>query len=140
MDIARFNGRSAFYIPIRIARPAPPAPKKEEVIPEPEPRVIPEEPKPIPPPATYTGPPLIAIFGQEAWFRGSGSGVSGVIRLKVGEEQDGLKLIETTPPLIATVEHRRGKYPIHLFEDKEPFFRQDPAPVASDSFLEEVDG
>jgi hypothetical protein len=104
------------------------------------PPVIPEEPKPIPPPPTYTGPPLIAIIGQEAWFRGSGSGNTPVIRLKVGEEQNGLKLIETMPPAQVIVKHRRGEYPINLFDYNETFFRQDPPPVAVDSFLEEVDG
>ena len=52
------------------------------------------------------GPPLIAIIGTEAWFRVSGSGANPVIRLLVGEEQDGLKLVGTTLPSMVTVEHR----------------------------------
>jgi hypothetical protein len=86
------------------------------------------------------GPPLIAIIGDEAWFRSSGTGSNAVIRLTVGEEQDGLKLIKTTLPSMVTVEHRRGEYVIDLFSSDEPFFREDPPPIVSDSFLEEVEG
>ena len=85
------------------------------------------------------GPALIAIIGDEAWFRG-GSGPDVVIRLKAGEEQDGLKVVKTTPPAIVTVEHRRGEYDINLFSNEEPFFRDDSPPVVQDAFLEEVEG
>jgi hypothetical protein len=135
VDIARFNGRSAFFTPIQIAvHREPPPPPKRDPVPEPkEPIVL----GPPAPPPTYMGPPLIAIIGDEAWFRGTGQ--DSVIRLKVGEEQDGLKVIKTTPPSIVTVEHRGGEYPIDLFTNEEPFFRQDAPPVVSDNFLEEVE-
>jgi hypothetical protein len=139
VDIARFNGRSAFFLPIRIA--PPPVPKKTPP-PEPEDPIVPEKVEPSPPlaPLTYMGPPLIAIIGDEAWFRGSGSGSDAVIRLKAGEEQNGLTLIKTTPPAGVIVEHRTGKYPLNLFTSEEPFFRQDPPPLTRDDFLEEVEG
>ena len=141
VDIARFNGRSAFFIPIRIA--PPPAPKPEFVeAPEPEEiitdSVVDSGPPPAPP--IYTGPDLIAIIGDEAWFRGSGSGPDAVIRLKAGEELDGLKVVKTTPPAMVIVEHRRGEYPLNLFSSEEPFFLEEAPPVAQDTFLEEVEG
>jgi len=138
VDIARFNGRSAFFKPIRIApptKPAPPVVVKEEE----EEEVIYVPPVQTAPP-TYMGPPLIAIIGEEAWFRGSGSGAKAVIRLLVGEEQDGLKLVGTTLPSMVTIEHRTGIYEIDLFSAEEPFFRLNPLPIVSDSFLEEVEG
>ena len=105
VDISRFNGRSAFFNPIRIAPPTPPPPPVVKDVPTPPP-VIATPPGPPPAPTTYTGPPLIAIIGEEAWFRTSGSGPGTVIRLKIGEEQDGLKLVKTALPSMVTVEHR----------------------------------
>jgi hypothetical protein len=136
VDIARFNGRSAFFTPIQIPvyREPPPTPKIDPT-PAPEEKIV--DLGPPPPPPTYMGPSLIAVMGEEAWFRGTGS--DSVIRLKVGEEQDGLKVIKTSPPSIVTVEHRGGEYPIDLFTNDEPFFRQDAPPVMSDNFLEEVE-
>ena len=140
VDIARFNGRSAFFKPIRIAPPTPPPSQAVETIPTPQPVITTPPPGPPPPPATYMGPQLIAIIGDEAWFRSSGTSSEAVIRLKIGEEKDGLKLVKTTLPSMVTVEHRRGEYVIDLFTNDEPFFRQDPPPIVSDSFLKEVEG
>lgn len=139
VDIARFNGRSAFFQPIRIAPPTPP--KKEiVVVPEPEDSItVPIPVGPPPAPIDYMGPTLIAIIGDEAWFRG-GTGTDAVIRLKAGEEQDGLKVVKTTPPAMVTVEHRRGEYDLNLFSNEEPFFRDEAPPVVQDTFLEEVEG
>jgi hypothetical protein len=137
-DIARFNGRSAFFKPIRIARPTPPpAPRKDvEELPPPAP---PEQLGPPPAPASYTGPPLIAIIGEEAWFRSGGSS-SPVIRLHIGEESNGLKLIRTHAPTLVTVEHRRGTYEIPLFDADESFFREEPLPSSTNDFFKEVEG
>jgi hypothetical protein len=137
-DIARFNGRSAFFKPIRIARPTPPPPPKIEVadLPPPPP---PAPVGPPPAPATYTGPKLIAIIGNEAWFR-NGSGSSPVIRLQMGEEKDGLKLLSTLEPTMVKVQHRRGTYEIDLFSADEPFFREEPLPSSTHDFFKEVEG
>jgi|TARA_B100000959_G_scaffold285536_1_gene360601 hypothetical protein len=137
-DIARFNGRSAFFQPIRIARPAPPPPKKEvEDLPPPPP---PAPIGPPPAPSTYTGPSLIAIIGNEAWFRSGGMGSTPIIRLQIGEETNGLKLVNTLQPAMVTVEHLNGTYEIDLFDGEESFFRQDPPPTSSNDFLKEVEG
>ena len=137
IDIARFSGRSAFFKPIRKPKPTPPKPTPKDV-PDPEEVII--DPGPPPPPKDYMGPTLIAIIGDEAWFRSGGSGFGTVIRLKVGEEQDGLKVVSTTEPSIVNVEYRLGEYSIDLFTRDEPFFIDNPPPSTSVDFLEEVDG
>jgi hypothetical protein len=137
-DIARFNGRSAFFKPIRIARPTPPPPPREEVedLPPPPP---PAPIGPPPAPSSYTGPALIAIIGNEAWFR-NGTRSSPVIRLQIGEEKDGLKLVATLEPTMVKVEHRMGTYEIDLFDAAEPFFLEEPLPSSTNDFFKEVEG
>lgn len=136
MDVARFEGRSAFFKPVRKAMPPPPPPSPAPVDDTPK-----EPPPPILPPVpqTYMGPELIAIIGDEAWFRGSGSGAGAVMRLKAGSEMDGLKVVSTTQPSMVTVEYRRGVYEIDLFVVEEPFFLEEAPPVPDTSFLKEVD-
>ncbi|MDP7008993.1 MAG: hypothetical protein QGI78_05425 [Phycisphaerales bacterium] len=135
IDIARFEGRSAFFKPIRKAPPPPPPPPAPVV-------TTPKEPTPPPPPpipSTYMGPELIAIIGDEAWFRGTGSGEEAVLRLKAGSEHDGLKVVSTTLPSMVTVEYRRGVYEIDLFIVEEPFFLEDQPAEPETSFLKEVE-
>jgi hypothetical protein len=137
LDIARFNGRSAFFKPIPRPRRAPkysPPPRRDPDPKEEEP-LVPIPPKP---PQTYMGPPLIAIIGDEAWFRGSGSGFDAVIRLRSGQEKDGLMLVGTEEPTFAMVQHRGGDYTLPLFTVEEGFFLVNPPPAANDDFLEEV--
>lgn len=136
-DIAKFNGRSPFFKPIPIPRRTPPPQIVEEEKPEVPAPIIPTGPPP--PPANYMGPTLIAIIGDEAWFRGSGSGMDAVIRLKVGEEENGLKLIRTAEPSMATVEYRRGEYEIDLFTYEEPFFADEAPPMQEPDFLETIE-
>lgn len=135
MDVARFKGRSAFFKPVR--KPPPPAP----TTPVSPVTTIERPPDPGPPPApsTYMGPELIAIIGDEAWFRGSGSGSSAVIRLMAGNEKDGLKVVSTKLPSMVTVEYRRGVYELDLFVVEEPFFLEQAPPAPDTSFLKEVD-
>ena len=135
-DIAKFNGRSAFFKPIPIprARPEP----KDPVVYTPPPPPPPVETGPPPAPATYLGPPMIALIGDEAWFRGSGSGLDSVIRIKVGQEKEGIKLVSTEEPTRATVEYRRGEYEIDLFTYEEPFFEDEAPTLREPDFLEEV--
>jgi hypothetical protein len=139
MNIARFNGRSAFFKPIRIAV-APPPPQQQEKNDTP---MVPDEiiiPGPPPAPSRYMGPALIAIIGEEAWFKGSGTGPDAVLRIKTGEESEGVKVLSTSAPSIVTVEHRLGVYSIHLFENEETFFREEPLPPTANDFLKEVEG
>ena len=103
------------------------------------PKEEPPDPGPPPAPSTYMGPELIAIIGDEAWFRGSGIGSGAVIRLRAGNEKDGLKVVSTTLPSMVTVEYRRGVYEIDLFVVEEPFFLEQAPPAPDTSFLKEVD-
>ena len=138
VDIERFNGRSAFFKPILMRRPPPkyiPPIQEEPEVEEQEP----QEQKPDPPPPTYLGPPLIAIIGDEAWFRGSGSGFDAVIRLRSGQEKNGLTLVGTEEPTSAMVQYRGGDYTLPLFTVEEPFFLDNPPPTSRDDFFEEVD-
>jgi hypothetical protein len=136
VDIERFNGRSAFYNPISIIPPRPIVNEEpEEEAPTEPVEIIPTGPPAAP--SNYTGPPLIAIIGEEAWFRSTGT--SPVIRLREGEEKDGLKLVKTMQPSSVKVEHRRGEYDVPLFTNEEPFFREEPPTVSEDKFFEEVE-
>ena len=140
MDIDRFNGRSAFFKPIRIVvdLPPPPPPPKRDNPPEVPDRI--DESGPPPAPQNYMGPTLIAIIGEEAWFRGSGTGPDAVLRIKIGEEKEGVKLVSTLAPSDVVVEHRNGKYPINLFESTEDFFLEEAPEHAPDDFIEEAEG
>jgi hypothetical protein len=105
----RFIGRSMFF------PPKPPPPKIPP--PPPEPVVVEEvDPGPPPPPATYEGPlhPK-AILGEEVWFdKDSGE----VVRLEVGDESDGVTLIEVNGPWHLRVAHGGAEYDIDLFDDR----------------------
>lgn len=136
VDIARFNGRSAFFKPIPKPRPTTayiPPPEEAQKPPE-----APKESAPPRPPENYTGPPLIAIIGDEAWFRGSGSGFDAIIQLRSGQERDGLTLISTQKPTKVMVQHQGGDYTIDLFTVDESFFLDEPPPASRDDFFEEV--
>jgi hypothetical protein len=68
----------------------------------------PEPPRNLP--RQYAGPRIVAIYGDTAWF-------DDKKRLRVGEpEQEGLQLIEVSPPWGAKVRWRGGEFTITLFE------------------------
>jgi hypothetical protein len=138
VDIERFNGRSAFFKPFRTVRAAPdPTPTPTpSTAPDPTP---PANSGPPPPPAIYSGPKLIAIIGDEAWFRGSGTGFDSVIRIRVGEEKNGITVLSTGEPSSVTVGYRSGEYPLDLFTYEEPFFAAEAAVAPPPEFLEEVE-
>ena len=83
---ARFDGRSLFF------KPKPP-----RVIPPPAPvvdrgPVTPPPPaKPSGPPATYKGPSVRFVVGDEVWFHDG-------VHASVGEEVDGVTIIASNPP------------------------------------------
>ena len=117
----RFNGRSVFF------RPPAPAPPKREVrvreepkheVPKPEP----PPPGPPPPPATYQGPAVSIVLGDKVLFKGPG-GRSGGNWISVGEEVNGLKVLETNAPRSVRVSYQRGEYEVPVFNWDMPFFR-----------------
>lgn len=86
-----FNGRSVFYIPP--ARRAAPTP----VVQREEPQVEYIAPAPPPTPTTYNGPTPAWAMGSEVWFREKKQG-DPMLRLRVGEEVDGVELVRTNLP------------------------------------------
>lgn len=119
---ARFNGRSVFFRPPAPVRPTPTPP----AVPVERPIVTPpqrQEPQgPPPPPATYQGPPVIAVLGDRVLFRGAGARDAGQW-IAVGEEVNGLKVLESNAPRSVRVAHQRGEYDVPLFNWDMPFFR-----------------
>ena len=141
-DLDRFNGRSFFYLPPIKRRPAPPPP------PPPPPVVTePVEPPPPPPPTyppNYTGPKLIAILGDEAWFRKPSSLKFGVedpkTRIRVGETMHGIELLSTNPPRGIEVKYNDGgPYEVPLIDmDSDPFSKDIDTSVPR-GILEDID-
>ncbi len=110
---ARFNGRSLFFKP-----KAPPPPPKARVVD----RTREEEPPPpLPPsgpPKSYPGPSILFVLGDEVWFHTG-------LRLSVGEEQDGVKVISSDPPWTVRLGHSGGEYDIELFRRRHPGLDED---------------
>jgi hypothetical protein len=120
-DVDRFNGRSFFYLPRPKPkpRPTPPPPPPPAPEPDPEPR-----PDPVPTyPATYTGPKLIAILGDQAWFRKSSSPLDPTTRIRIGETQHGIEVLSTNAPRGIQVKYNNGgPYDVELIDmDADPF-------------------
>ena len=119
-DIDRFNGRSLFYLPpVKRRPPPPPPPKPVDDSPPPPP---PPPPKPIFP-ANYTGPALIAILGDEAWFRKNSTELDPTTRIKTGCAQHGIEVISTNAPRsIRVMYNGGGPYEVELIDlDVDPF-------------------
>jgi hypothetical protein len=106
--VARFDGRSIFFKPRPVREPEP-----ERVVqrtPEPPPPPPPpQDTGPEPPPPTYTGPSIRGFWGDEVWFHGD-------LRIKVGQEKDGVQVLAVNPPWSARIAHARGEYDVPLFE------------------------
>ena len=103
----RFEGRSLFF--------RPPAPLK----PAPKPTIVEKEPDRPPPepivPRLYAGPNVIAIIGDQVWFRDD-------LKLRVGEEGNGVKVLASNPPWTVRLAHAGGEYDVPIFEDYQTKF------------------
>ena len=99
----RFNGRSVFFRPRQPRRTEPKRPHvqaTEVVTVDPE-----EEQEPICPPR-YAGPRIVGYVGGTVWF-------SGDVRLGVGEEAEGLKVISVDDlPWSAKIEYQDWEYDV----------------------------
>jgi hypothetical protein len=118
---AGVNGRSMFFTPLptprRPQRTTPPPPRPEPTRRE---TVAPTQTEPMVPP-TYTGPSLMAIFGEEVWF--TGSGFKGeILRIKTGTEANGIEVVSTDPPWMATLKYRGGEYEVPLYKRNTELF------------------
>jgi hypothetical protein len=106
--VARFDGRSIFFKPRPLRAPEPPrVVQNDDPPPPPPPPPTPSGPEP--PPADYPGPSIRGFWGDEVWFHGD-------LRVKVGEEKDGVKVLAVNPPWSARIGYARGEYDVPLFE------------------------
>lgn len=117
----RFSGRSAFVLPSRPkSRPKPP-PKRA-----PERRTEPEAPKgPPPPPATYSGPRPTGILGTLVLFGSAEDAVA------IGEEKDGVKVLEIMSIWRVRLAHRGGEYEVDLLDRRSGIFDEPASPPSA---------
>lgn len=95
--VAQIRGRSLFF--------EPPPPRASE--PAEEPKV--DENKPPPPPSSYGGPSIVAMLSDVVWF-------SNGKKLKVGESEDGLKVVALLPPWESRLEWKGVEFNVGFFE------------------------
>jgi hypothetical protein len=117
----RFSGRSAFNLPSRPkSRPKPP-PKRTPVR-----ATEPEAPKGPPlPPASYSGPRPTGILGSLVLFGSAADAVA------IGEEKDGVKVLEIMSIWRVRLAHRGGEYEVDLLERKSGMFSEPAAPPSA---------
>lgn len=117
----RFSGRSAFVLPSRPkSRPKPP-PKRT-----PERRTEPDVPKgPPPPPANYSGPRPTGILGTLVLFGSAEDAVA------IGEEKDGVKVLEIMSIWRVRLAHRGGEYEVDLLDRRSGMFDEPASPPSA---------
>jgi len=108
VDRDRFDGRSAFFMP--------PAPVRNIPKPAPPPKIE----KPLPPPAPvisaeYRGEKPKSVLGPIVYFES--------FQIKVGEENNGIKVLATNAPWSVKLGYEGGEYEVVLWtRSKEDFF------------------
>ncbi len=111
--VGRFDGRSLFV------KPSPPPPVREMVRPQ-EPIERPA-PEPVAPtvPVSYGGPSILFVLGDEVWFHNG-------MTLRVGEEDQGVKVIASNAPWSVRLGHGGGEYDVPLFQKAFPGLLDSP--------------
>ncbi len=99
----RFDGRSVFFKPRPPRRPPP----RREIEPEEDPPPYVAPPPSIP--STYSGPSIVAFVDNAVWFHGE-------LRISVGEEAQGVRVLEVNPPWSAKLAYNGGEFDVPLFE------------------------
>lgn len=112
----RFNGRSVFFKPLPPPPPPPPPVVRVE-----QPVTAPPPPPPAPtgpppPPPTYGGPAVAGAVGNEVFFKARSATEAGM-RLVVGEERDGVKVLAVNAPQSVRLGWQRGEYDVPIFPD-----------------------
>ncbi|MHC5113445.1 MAG: hypothetical protein ACYTGP_03335 [Planctomycetota bacterium] len=112
MHRERFNGRSIFFKPPAIRKPTQVVDRKPTPPPPVERKPVESKPKDPPPrkKPPWSGPNIKTMIGGEVWFDNG-------LRLKMGEEKDGMEVIAVDPPWSATI--RKGEW-----EYERPFFER----------------
>ncbi len=108
----RFEGRSLFFRPRAPLRPAP----RKTVQKKPD-------TAPLPPsiPTTYGGPAVIAVIGDQVWFKGKDN-----LKLRVGEEGSGVMVLATNPPWFVKLAYAGGEYDVPIFKEYQTEFSSNP--------------
>lgn len=105
----RFEGRSLFFRPPAPAVKPAPKPRSENK---------PEAPPPPPPiPMSYGGPVVIAVIGDQVWFKSKDN-----LRLRVGEEGAGVKVLASNPPWTVKLGYAGGEYDVPVFKNYQTEF------------------
>lgn len=132
----RLNGRSPFFKP---QAPPPPPPK---VVEKPELPIIIEPPKPPGPPPSYPGPPVAFVVDDTVYFHPMTAGENmKFARVRVGEEQHGIRVISVSLPWTVRVGMKGGEYDVPVFNrsDQTAFVKGASHPVIlQDSFISAV--
>lgn len=121
ISVRRFQGRSPFVVPGRPrTRPAPPRPEP----PKPPTRTAPPPKVDSGPPKTYAGPDPLGVAGPLVFFEGN-------LRIPVGRESDGVRVIRILGPTRVKLGHRGGEYEVSFLDDDPesvftPFKSDDP--------------
>ena len=114
----RFAGRSAFVLPSR-----PKSRPKAPPVRTPERRTEPVVPKgPPPPPASYSGPSPTGILGALVLFGSAEDAIA------IGEERDGVKVLEIMSIWRVRLAHRGGEYEVDILTRKSGLFDEPAAP------------
>ena len=109
----RFEGRSLFFRPPAPAVKPAPKPRSENK---------PEAPLPPPPiPMSYVGPVVIAVIGDQVWFKSKDN-----LRLQVGEEGAGVKVLASNPPWTVKLGYAGGEYDVPVFKNYQTEFSSSP--------------
>jgi hypothetical protein len=102
----RWNGRSVFFRPT-----APPSQRPAEQIVIARPQQLLDEPPP-----KYTGPTPDAVVGNEVWFKPAATD-EFPLRIAVGEEKEGIRVLAMTPPYVVRLGHRGREHDVPIFKD-----------------------
>lgn len=98
----RFEGRSLFFKPLPPPRPVP----KRTITPESV-----EPIGPSGPPSTYGGPKVIGVYGIVVWFKDN-------LKIPVGEEKGGVKVLQINAPWTVKLGHAGGEYDVPIFSNR----------------------
>ena len=109
--LTRFNERYVFFKPPPKPVVRPPV---VENTPPPPPPVVDTTPKA---PATYQGPSIAWVIGEDVYFNlVPATATEKYMRLRVGEEHNGLKILNTeNMPRSVRVAHMGGEYDVKVF-------------------------
>ncbi len=108
----RFEGRSPFFRPPAPAPPPPPQTSEKKPDAPPPPPTIPK---------TYGGPVVIAVIGDQVWFKSKDN-----LKLRVGEEASGVKVLASNPPWIVKLAYAGGEYDVRVFKNYQTEFSSNP--------------